>query len=316
MSEISAMVFIWAASILFSVMSMLSVIFLVLYMNKTAKLKNQELGVGWYLCAFFFTLITAIVFASKSKKFPGETTKVCYQCGDRYPENFTMCTRCLIDLPVINKAHKEKQKKSAKRFCAAFWTVMTISIITIASVIGVSAYLGVEMAEDIMSVGRIGVENESGDIVYYDKKGNSYENAEDVLLYDEEGEVYTYTVKEVDEDGYVYDDWFFVDSKGNEYPVYECYVTADGWFCYDEEYEIFIDYSDVDEEEDEEYPDDYSFGDILSDVQNELDNYRYYDDVYLDEEGNVYYSAETVSWNEKGEIITAENDPNPVTKTE
>ena len=54
--------------------------------------------------------------------------------------------------------------------------------------------------------------------------------------------------------------------------------------------------------------------DALSELQSEMDSYRYYDDVYLDEEGNIYYYAETASWNEKGEIITAENDPNPVAK--
>ena len=315
MSEISAMILIWGLGILFSVMNILSVVFLVLYMNKTAKLKNQELGVGWYLGAFFFTLITAIVFISKSKNFPGETTKVCYQCGDRYPENFTMCTRCLIDLPVINKTHKENQRKSAKHFGAAFWVVMTISIIAVVSVIGVGVYLGIQTAEDIIGCGdRIGIENEAGEIVYYDKMGNSYEVASDVLLYDEKGEVYTYVIKDVDDgDGYVYQDWFYVDSKGKEYEMYDCYVTADGWFYYDEECELYMDYSDVEDIE-EEYPDDYGIMDALSELQSEMDSYRYYDDVYLDEEGNIYYYAETVSWNEKGEIITAENDPNPVAK--
>ncbi len=310
----ASMIFVWALSILFSITNILSVIFLVLYMNNTAKLKNQELGVGWYLGAFFFPLITAIIFISESKKFPGETTKVCYQCGDRYPENFTMCTRCLIDLPVINKPHKEKQKKSAKGFGAAFWAVTVISVIAVISAIGIGSYWGINIAEDILSLNRIGVENEAGDIVYYDKKGNGYEKAEDVLLYDEKGEVYTYTVKEVEEDGEVYTDWFFVDSKGKEYSVYDCYVTSDGWFYYDENYELYMDYSDI--EENEEFSDNISFSDVIADLMIELDDYRYYNDVYLDEEGNVYYHAETVSWNEKGEIITSENDPNPMTEIE
>ncbi len=311
----ASMILVWVLSILFSLMNILSVVFLVLYMNNTAKLKNHELGAGWYLGAFFFPIITAIVFVSKSKEFPGETTKVCYQCGDRYPENFTMCTRCLIDLPVINKPHKEKQKKSAKRFGAAFWAVTAISVIAVTSAIGIGVYWGVEIAQDILSLNRMGVENESGDIVYYDKKGNSYEKAEDVLLYDENGETYKYVVKEVDDgDGYTYTDWFFVDSEGKEYSAYDCYVTSDGWFYYDEEYEIYMDYSDIDE--DEEFSDNITFSDVLADLQNELDDYRYYNDVYLDEEGNIYYHAETASWNEKGEIITAENDPNPMTEIE
>ena len=42
--------------------------------------------------------------------------------------------------------------------------------------------------------------------------------------------------------------------------------------------------------------------------------YKYYNDYYVDEEDNKYYWAEEASWNEKGELITAENDPNPLEK--
>lgn len=311
----ASMIFVWAASILFSLMNILSVVFLMFYINNTAKLKNQDIGAGWYIGAFFFPLITAIVFISESKKFPGETTKVCYQCGDRYPENFTMCTRCLIDLPAINKTNKEKQKKSAKHFGAAFWCVTVISLVAIIAAIGTGIYWGIDIAEDILSVNRIGVENEAGDIVYYDKKGNSYENAEDVLLYDENGEVYKYVTKEIEDyDGSFYEDWFFVDSKGKEYQVYDCYVTSEGWFYYDEDYELYMDYSDIEYEE--ELSEDASFSEIIDDMMSELDDYKYYNDIYLDDEGNVYYYAETASWNEKGEIITEKNDPSLVKTAE
>ena len=46
-------------------------------------------------------------------------------------------------------------------------------------------------------------------------------------------------------------------------------------------------------------------------INKTIQKNRYYEDRYIDEEGNLYYYADEVSWNEKGEIITAENDPNP-----
>ena len=55
-----------------------------------------------------------------------------------------------------------------------------------------------------------------------------------------------------------------------------------------------------------DYDEEYEFDDLF-----EEQDYRYYYDRYIDKEGNFYYYAEEVSWNEKGEIITAENDPNP-----
>ena len=44
-------------------------------------------------------------------------------------------------------------------------------------------------------------------------------------------------------------------------------------------------------------------------VNQEGDGYRYYYEYLVDEDGNIYYDAFEASWNEKGELITAENDP-------
>ena len=74
------------------------------------------------------------------------------------------------------------------------------------------------------------------------------------------------------------------------YPLAECQI---GYFYYDGDMEIYWDDSDYD------YDEEYEIDDLFDEK-----NYRYYEDRYIDEEGNLYYYAEEVSWNHNGEIIT------------
>ena len=54
------------------------------------------------------------------------------------------------------------------------------------------------------------------------------------------------------------------------------------------------------QEELDEYYNDY--------IASYDEGYRYYNYPYVDAEGNIYFCAYEASWNEKGELITAEND--------
>ena len=114
-----------------SVLNVLTLIFLILYMNYTAKYKNHDLSVAWYILGIFFPLPVAIAFAVKSKKFRHENTKVCSQCGDKFPETFTMCSRCLIDLPELDDPQRMKKKKLGKIFGVLFWVVTVIFVVVI-----------------------------------------------------------------------------------------------------------------------------------------------------------------------------------------
>ena len=107
------------------------------------------------------------------------------------------------------------------------------------------------------------------------------------------------------EDAFYFENTVYIDEDGNEYDPYLCYVDEDGYFYYDENYEIVWDDSDYDYEAEEDV--EIDFDDLLEEDKN----YRYYQDRYIDEDGKVYYYADEVSWNEKGEIITEKNDPNP-----
>lgn len=292
-----------------SVMNVLSVVFVILYMHYTAKYKNQELSVAWYIFGFFFTLPTAIVFAVKSKKFRHENTKVCSQCGDKYPETFTMCSRCLIELPELDDPSRMKKKKLGKIFGISFLAVTAISVVATGILVATVVEQSISLLDGIgASNYRIGITDENGETIYYDREGNAYTDPNAVLIYGRDGEVYTYTTvgdTSEDDDAFYFGSQVYVDEDGNEYDPYLSYVDEDGYFFYDENYEIVWDDSDYDYEAEDDFELD------LDDLLAENENYRYYQDRYIDEDGNLYYYAEEVSWNEKGEIITAENDPNP-----
>ena len=85
---------------------------LLLFMHFSAKYRNYKLSLGWYIAGFLFPLITVFVFLSKRKKFPGPKMKVCPICGDKYPEVYQVCGRCLIELP--ENQQEEKKKAPAK----------------------------------------------------------------------------------------------------------------------------------------------------------------------------------------------------------
>ncbi len=297
---------------------------LFVYMYFTSKHKNQKLGFGWYICGYFFPLITAIVFIKKSKKFPGPDMKVCPACGDKYPKVYEVCGRCLAPLPEASEEEKNKNKKLSKITGIAFWiayviaTAVTIAWMVMLCSIMIDAFKGIM---DGFGEDRIGITSDSGDTFFYDKKGNSYENAEDVIIYGKDGKQYTYTVDTVTDQGYEFEEDFYIDEKGKKYDYYNCYVNEDGWFVYDEDEEFDLSeeyYEDedepfhYDEKEDKYFKDDgteMSTDEVIAYYSDQAANYKYYDEPYYDEDGNIYYWAAEASWNEKGELITAKNDP-------
>lgn len=285
-----------------SVLEVTSVIFSLLFMHYSAKYRNKELSVGWYICGFLFGICTLIVFLVKRKDFPGPEAKKCFQCGNNFPDIILECPNCHIMLPEINHDEKKKQKKLGRGFGVAF-IITYIAIIIVGILIGVFWMDNLDSYMDYLDADvRISVDG-----VFYDKKGNSYEDEDSVLLYDEHGHTYTYTVEEVtDEDDEIfgYEGYYYVRDDGKKYDLYDCYVTEDGWFYCDKAWELefySVDTSTMTEEELDEYYDKL----MMDDSSKE---YKYYDYPYVDKKGNIYYSADEASWNAKGELITAEND--------
>lgn len=274
---------------LLQIISLLIPVLLLVHMHYDAKYRNTTLSVLWYICGIIFPFVTIIVYISKRKKFPAPETKTCSQCGKQYPEGFTMCNSCLIELPANNENDKDKQRKVAATTFLSFWIFLVIST-SLTGFLGINAVSEFFDVLDEYSFVRPALTDENGDSVYYDKMGNKYDDPFDVIIYGENGEKYIYLEEELEDLYFSY----YVDENGKKYESTNCYVNEDGFFVYNEELELLCD-------------DDPDYNDAFSEDEN--DTYRYYENPYVDENGDLYYWAEEAIWNEKGELITAENDP-------
>lgn len=291
-------------SLLANLFGILLVICCVLFMYYDSKRRNCKLSATWYVCGVLFGFWTVIVYLIKRKDFPGDRVKVCYQCGAVYPSNFVMCSNCVIDLPDYNCEIKQKEQKLSRIFAIGL-------VVTLLLCVATGIVFGVSVAKDILSY----VEDSSYGLeegyrisvhgLYYDKKGLSYVNEENVLLYDEEGNTYK-LVRDLStyDDGTTYERFFYESEDGKRYYEMDCYVTADGWF-YCDKAGLLLPYEpdtgSMTEEELDEYYNNY--------IGSMDEEYRYYDYPYVDGEGNFYYMAFEASWDENGVLITAENDP-------
>ena len=276
-----------------SLLNILTVVFGLLFMHYSAKHRNQQLSLGWYICGIIFGFWTVLVFLIKRKDFPGDKVKVCEQCGVRFPANFQVCSNCVIDLPEYNSEIKNKQKKLTRIFGVALIVTYILSFICVGFYIGSVVDTILNSQEQY----RIDVDG-----VFYDKKGNSYENEGDVPLYGEDGKVYSLLIESSEIDP-LSEEYFYVSEDGEKYFELDCYITENGWFYCDKAglLELYSpDTSTMTQEELDEYYNDY--------IASYDEGYRYYNYPYVDAEGNIYFCAYEASWNEKGELITAEND--------
>ncbi len=269
-----------------------AVIFGILYMHYTAAAKNKKLSPAWYVCGVLFSFWTLIVFLVKSKDFPGEDTKECPQCGDRFFSRFEICPKCLVELPPVNSEENQRKKNLGRIFGIM---VLVCYVLIIAAGFVSNGVINNTEWEDYGF--RISVDG-----VYYDKHGNSYENEEDVLLYDEEGNVYFYTAFQSEVDT-LSEDYFYVNEAGDRCYEFDCYVTEDGWFYCDKRGSLYPYEPDFDSMTDKELDEYYE-----AQLDTMYDEYRYYDYPYTDGEGNFYYCAYEASWNADGELILAHND--------
>lgn len=202
-------------------------------------------------------------------------------------------------MPQINPDEKKKQKKLSCGFGVAI-------IITYIAALVVGIFIGINVGSIIEDPSFYDVDDRIAvNGVFYDKMGNRYEDEESVLLYDKDGRTYTYSAEEYEdeESGLGYYEEFYVRDDGEKYFIYDCYVTEEGWFYCDKACTLEM-YADDTAAMTEEELDAYY--NALVELYGE--EYKYYDYPYTDETGNLYYCAYEASWNENGELITAEND--------
>ncbi len=281
--------------------SILATVLLILHINYFFKAHSRSITAGYVLGALFLPLITAIVFACKKEDYKTDNYKICVSCGNKYPKEFVMCDSCLVDLPEKNETESAHYLKLHKRCKIGFWIALVVStIVGIAYIAGIVGSI-INDFNDVWAL-RISVQNENGDMVFYDKKGNEYENEDDVIIYDKDGNEYVYQIieevyedvvteeSETTEEPWTYEEYYYVDQNGEKYISYSCYVDEEGYFYFDEKDELDIGY-----DEEEFYYDD-------------VEDYKYYKYPMIDKEGKLYYSADEASWNAEGELILEHND--------
>ena len=98
--------------------------------------------------------------------------------------------------------------------------------------------------------------------VFYDAKGNSYDNRLDVLFYDEQGNTYRLEVVEDYMPDYVNIE------TGERFNGFQCYITEQGYLYYDKD-------------------------DKLSLKDGSMS-------IYTDADGNEYFDISTVTWSSDG----------------
>ena len=312
-----------------NILSLAGTALVFVFMHYSAKNRNHKLSNGWYICGFLFPLLTAIAFYRKRKTFNGEEVKLCPTCGKRCSADLEACPECETPLPEISDEEKQKNLKIEKITGYAFWATRLTQIVGAAIMLAVTLIplfqLYGQLTEEVDTIDeRISLTDEGGNKVFYDSKGNAYLGSDSVAIYDKKGNRYTYSEEYIveHEDALVDEGPCYVSEDGENFEYDLVYVDENGWFVYDEKNEfrrsdefnkmLMGDDFYYDEASDQFFYHDggiVSEEDITAHMYNVFLNYRYYEMPYYDEDGAAYYHASEASWNEKGELITAENDP-------
>lgn len=271
----------------FQIISYLGTAAAMLFLYFSSKHHNSELGIKWYILAFFFPFITSMVYLSKSKEYKKSSgMKICPCCGDRYYPNFQICSRCLIELPEVDTKKSGMYKKLSKIFLCVFICIFVVDLIIGSVAIGSSVK---DWSAELDNISenleeypeRISFEDSEGDTIYYDRNGEKNYNNLDFPLYDRNGNVYRFVLDEGKMGFYKDDgekDWNDANFILNE----DCFVDEEGYF-------VILDGDDP-----------------VKIVEEGKEINYYFDTPYTDGKGNFYYPALSASWNEKGELITSQ----------
>ncbi len=240
------------SSILFPAFAFLSGILLIVFMALHSKSKGKAVSAPWYICAFLLPVVTAIMYLFNSKK------------------------------------QKEQSETKNKKSVSYIFGVLFVLAYIATAVFGV--YMAIDIAdyksfvEEMESEQqseatpeRLKFENEEGQYVYYDAKGNEYTQSLMVKLYSKSGTSFDYArFQDFDKDGNAIYKGYYLDGSGQKLDAEYCFVDEDGYLAYKKELKC--------EEENQ-------------------DSLYYFDCPYTDDEGNRFYPATLASWNSEGKLI-------------
>lgn len=251
----------------------------ILFIHFSAKYRNIILRPVWYLAALFFPVFACLFYLSKRRAYKNIKVRICENCGTSHPINFEYCNRCLAKLPEYNPAKKAQQKTLAIVFACLFVVFYLFNFVSDFTVVTdlLGDYTGADTQQS-----RISFMDSDGYMVYYDRNGEEYYDAFEVVLYDRDGNSYYYEYYDGAECFYKDDGKVSLWEEDDYIPAYNCYVDEEGYF---------VDVSGENE---------------LAIVEfEEPETYYYFNTVYTDLKGNAYYPAMYASWNAEGELITS-----------
>ena len=174
------------------------------------------------------------------------------------------------------KTDRDKKKIKASRRL----TVWAVLVYIIALVIAVFAIITITASGIASSINNDGTNiNSLMYDEYYDMNGVKYDEGEQVILYDKEGNAYHIAESP---NGWNYYPYF--DEKGNEYSLEQCYISKDGYFYYDKNNEL-----------------------------TDSDELYLYDKTFYDTEGNEYKAIGFYAFFDKdGKIVINHNSSHTI----
>ena len=200
--------------------------------------KNSGLWTILTLCSPF---IVGIIYYFKKDSLASGMPKICNNCGTSFDNDKFICPNCSVTEYTFSEVpNKEEYLAKAKKWAKISIISLVIYFVMMISVFAVSACLPGEYdtanSETEPSDAIHYAYDVDGVQTYYDMKGNAYTDPNDVLFYDESGNIYKYYKQT---GGYI--------CNGNEYFSFNSFVDKNGYFVYNEPQKITYD-SDIDTE--------------------------------------------------------------------
>jgi predicted nucleic acid-binding Zn ribbon protein len=243
------------------------------------KSKSNKKQAMWMILCFFFPIVAGIIYACTRNKEVVNEQKVCTTCGTPLSESDNFCNNCgNSSFVYAENSNSTKHNKTSKVLFAVSVVLFVVYLVLyILTVVNMTSYiLNYDTTDSDYYSDYYDFDYDyethygytlNGKTVYYDKNGNAYDDDDDVLYYDKDNNTYTY-----DDEDYVFEDGF-----GDEFDFAYCYVDSDGYFYFDE-----------------------------AGYNGNSDATIYYSgkyDAYVDDDDNIYYYADEVSWDADGNLV-------------